>query len=63
MARKEKIELTPEDFKDISSTVAANLCVEAQEHGVSGITIALITVMFCAELDTALFDEEKLEVE
>ena len=63
MARKKSIELTPEDFKDISTSVAARLCVEAQEHNVSGIKVAIITAIFCSELDTALFDDEKLEVE
>ena len=61
--QKEKIELTPAEFREIASSVATDLCVEASEHKVSPMMIALITALFSAKLDTALFDEEELEVE
>lgn len=58
-----EITLTEADFKEISTDVAAELCVEADAHGVKGSMIAIITAMFCAKLHTKLFEEDKLEVE
>lgn len=58
-----EITLTEEDFKEISTDVAAELCVEASEHGVKGTIVAVITAMYCAKLHTKLFEDDKLEVE
>ena len=58
-----EVTLTSEQFKEISTDIAAEMSMEASEHGVNGLIIAAITAMFSAKLHTALFDEEKLEVE
>lgn len=58
-----EITLTETDFKDIATDVAAELMMEAKEHRVSPELVGLITAMFCAKLDTALFENDKLEVE
>ena len=58
-----EITLTQERFQDIATDVAAELAVEAENHGVKPAIIALITAMFCARLDTELFDKDELEVE
>ena len=60
---KKEVTLTSDQFKEISTDVAAEMCVEAEEHGVKGIAVAMLTALFCSKLHTALFDEEKLEVE
>ena len=58
-----EIRLTEADFKEISTDVAADMCMEAQRHGVKPEIIGLVTAMFCARLDNALFKEDELEVE
>lgn len=58
-----EIRLTEEDFKEISTDVAADFLMEAEKHGVKPMVLGLITAMFCARLDDALFKEDKLEVE
>ena len=63
ISKDKKIELTSAEFTEISADVAANICAEADKHGVSGTMVALLTALFCAKLHTALFDKEKLEVE
>lgn len=60
---KKEITLTEEDFKDIATDVAAEMMHEAEQHGVRPELIGLLTAMFCAKLDTALFENDKLEVE
>lgn len=60
---KKKIELTEEQFRELSTDIAAELCMEASEHGVNGLVVAAITAMFSAKLDTALFEKDELEVE
>lgn len=58
-----EITLTEEDFKDIASDVAVSLMEEAQAHNVSPHIVGLLTALYCAKLHTALFDNDKLEVE
>ena len=60
---EKKIELTRKQFIDISTDVAATLCADADKHGINGIMIALITSLYGSKLCSALFNEEKLEVE
>lgn len=58
-----EIRLTEADFREISTDVAADLLMEAERHGVKPTIIGLITAMFCARLDDALFKDDELEVE
>ena len=58
-----EITLTENDFKEISTDVAAELCMEADEHGVNGHIIAILTAMYCSKLHTKLFKDDKLEVD
>lgn len=58
-----EITLTEEDFKDIATDVAADLMHEAERHCIHPELIGLITAMYCARLDTKLFEDDKLEVE
>lgn len=58
-----EITLTEEDFKEISTDVAADFCLEAEEHGFKGHIIAILTAMYCSKLHTKLFKDDKLEVD
>lgn len=54
-----KIEITQEEFKDISTTLAAELMTELPADTAFGVAVLLGKLL--ARLDDALFDE-KLEV-
>lgn len=58
-----EITLTENDFKEISTDVAAELCMEAEDHDVNPMMIAAITALYCSKLHTKLFKDDKLEVD
>ena len=68
----DKITITQAQFKDISAEVAATLIADyddwCEKNGISGnglSTMHLLTIsaILCAKLDTALFEDNTLEVE
>ena len=58
-----EITLTDEDFKDITTDVAAEMMHEAARHNIRPELIGMIAAMYLARLHTKLFNDDKLEVE